>query len=313
MSQHHRSDKTCLNCRYPVDKYFCSNCGQENLQPEESFLELVTDFYADIFHFDSKVFTSFKLLFTKPGELTRAFIEGKKVRYVHPFRLFFFLSVVLVLVLEIPFSQKSKAYRELTEKQNRFAVNFYKNLHLELLPANINLLEDAQQSEGKTIGRLKHKFNVQLFKLKELGEDGFLEKHLESQIKIMPRFYILMMPFIALFLWLVFLGTPFIFENHLIFSFHFVSFFIIIVGVYQLLGRIISYISPAALRYYPSQQIAFSIILLAALMYLNFAIKRFYTYSSKWTVLRTAIVFVLVVGLLYSAGYLVAYNCLMSI
>lgn len=313
MAKHFRKQKNCLNCGYTVDKNFCSNCGQENTEPDETFLHLVKEFYADIFHYDSKFFTSFKYLLFKPGELTRLYEQGKRTSYIHPFRMFFFLSVLLVLALEIPFSAKSNISALSNERRNHYAVKFYEGLHINQIPSSIDSLEAQQHARGETVNAFKHNLNEHILKLKAQGEEVYFEKHLEAHVKVMPKFYILMMPFIALFLLIAFAGTRFYFVNHLIFSFHFVSFIIILNGSYQLLQRIVSYIHPAALNYFPSEQVSFSIIFGISFIYLLLGIKRYYNFPWLLTTLRSIAVFALIIELFFVAGGVVAYYSLFLI
>jgi len=100
MSRHHlRGDKTCLNCGFVVEERYCSRCGQQNIEPKESFLHLVGHFFADITHFDSQIFTTLKDLVLRPGFLTREYIAGKRVRYLNPIRMYVFISAVFFLVM----------------------------------------------------------------------------------------------------------------------------------------------------------------------------------------------------------------------
>src|SRR6185295_14231418 len=90
-------EKTCLNCGAILTGHYCSRCGQKDEDLHEPFWKLFADAFADFWHFDSKFFhTLFPLLF-KPGFLTKEYIAGKRARYVHPIRLYFFVSVVFFL------------------------------------------------------------------------------------------------------------------------------------------------------------------------------------------------------------------------
>jgi hypothetical protein len=93
----YRQETNCLNCGAEVTGKFCSNCGQENLETKEDFFHLVGHFISDYFHFDSKFFRSLIPLFTKPGFLTQEYWAGRRTRYIHPLRLFFFVTIVFVL------------------------------------------------------------------------------------------------------------------------------------------------------------------------------------------------------------------------
>jgi hypothetical protein len=52
----------------------------------------VEDGLEGILHFDGKFFTSARYIFTRPGFLTTEFIAGRRARYMHPVRLYFFAS-----------------------------------------------------------------------------------------------------------------------------------------------------------------------------------------------------------------------------
>jgi hypothetical protein len=93
----YRSEKNCLNCDAVVERKFCSECGQENIDVRESFLGMVSHFFSDYFHFDSKFFRSVVPLIFKPGFLTKQYWEGKRAHYIHPLRLFFFITIIFMI------------------------------------------------------------------------------------------------------------------------------------------------------------------------------------------------------------------------
>jgi hypothetical protein len=94
----YRKETNCLNCGAEVTGKFCPNCGQENLETKENFFHLAGHFISDYFHYDSKFFRSLVPLFTKPGFLTREYWDGKRVHYIHPLRLFFFITILFIIV-----------------------------------------------------------------------------------------------------------------------------------------------------------------------------------------------------------------------
>ena len=105
MNAHLRKEKNCLNCGREVSDRYCSHCGQENLVPKDTVAHLVQHFFADITHYDSKLLTTvFDLLF-RPGLLTREYLLGKRIRYLNPVRMYFFISFVFFFIL---FAQKAK-------------------------------------------------------------------------------------------------------------------------------------------------------------------------------------------------------------
>lgn len=91
----------CLNCGYPLEYHFtfCPDCGQKNTSRQLSMKILLGDFLNNYFAFDSKLSRSIHHFFLRPGYLTRRYNEGKRVRYVHPLRLYLVISVFFFFLL----------------------------------------------------------------------------------------------------------------------------------------------------------------------------------------------------------------------
>lgn len=97
MSQHLRHEKNCLNCGATVEDRYCSHCGQENIVVKESFGHLLRHFFEDVTHYDSKFFITIKDLLLKPGFLTKEYLSGKRSSYLHPIRMYVFISFLYFL------------------------------------------------------------------------------------------------------------------------------------------------------------------------------------------------------------------------
>jgi len=93
-----RKEKNCLNCHAQLVGRYCHKCGQENIEPQESFYHLLTHFIFDIFHFDGKFFTTMKDLVFKPGFLTREYVKGRRASYLHPIRMYVFTSAIFFII-----------------------------------------------------------------------------------------------------------------------------------------------------------------------------------------------------------------------
>jgi hypothetical protein len=94
----YRAAHNCLNCGHQVEEHFCTHCGQENLELKEDALHMLTHAIADYFHFESKFFGTIKPLLVKPGTLTKEYVSGKRVSFIHPIRLYIFISIVFFIV-----------------------------------------------------------------------------------------------------------------------------------------------------------------------------------------------------------------------
>ncbi len=93
-----RKEKDCLNCGAVVQGRFCQVCGQENIEPKESFWHLVTHFMYDVTHFDGKFFSTLKYLLFKPGFLSHEYLRGRRASYLHPIRMYVFTSAFFFLI-----------------------------------------------------------------------------------------------------------------------------------------------------------------------------------------------------------------------
>lgn len=93
-----RKERNCLNCNAVVEDRYCSICGQENLEPQETAGHLIGHFFNDITHFDGKFFSSLKYLLTKPGFLSAEYVAGRRASYLNPVRMYVFTSFIFFLI-----------------------------------------------------------------------------------------------------------------------------------------------------------------------------------------------------------------------
>lgn len=93
----------CLNCKQPLvgTENFCSYCGQKNSTKKLSFNVFINNLVSGFFSYDSRFWKTFLLLLTKPGKVSKDYIEGKRVRFVNPFQLYLNVSIIFFLLLGI--------------------------------------------------------------------------------------------------------------------------------------------------------------------------------------------------------------------
>lgn len=89
----------CPNCGNELAGNFCSRCGQSAKDLKKPFITLFRDMLSDVFSFDGRLWRTIPALMFRPGKITRSYIDGKRMRYVPPFRLFLISSVLFFLVL----------------------------------------------------------------------------------------------------------------------------------------------------------------------------------------------------------------------
>jgi hypothetical protein len=93
----------CLNCEQPLNgnENFCSYCGQKNTTKKLSFSVFLNNLFSGFFSYDSRFWKTFIPLLIKPGKVSRQYIEGKRSRFVNPFRLYLNVSIIFFLILGI--------------------------------------------------------------------------------------------------------------------------------------------------------------------------------------------------------------------
>jgi Protein of unknown function (DUF3667) len=91
----------CPNCSTILksEDNYCSLCGQENHDLKVPVGHLVYETVESITHFDTKLYTTLKAIFTSPGKITSDFLTGKRARHVHPIRFYVFISFIFFLLI----------------------------------------------------------------------------------------------------------------------------------------------------------------------------------------------------------------------
>jgi hypothetical protein len=84
----------CENCGAELIGPHCAQCGQAAIDYRRSFRHVIVDVLDSFLNWDSKFFATIGLLVVKPWRLTNEFLAGKRVRYLHPLRLYLLASIL---------------------------------------------------------------------------------------------------------------------------------------------------------------------------------------------------------------------------
>lgn len=87
----------CLNCGAALAGPFCAECGQRALPPHPSVRALAGDTLSEFSGWDGKFAETVKLLIRKPGELTKQWLDGRRVAFISPLRLYLTASLLYFL------------------------------------------------------------------------------------------------------------------------------------------------------------------------------------------------------------------------
>ena len=88
----------CLNCGAELGGQYCGQCGQRATSRFISIWELTRDAFGDLFELDSRLWRTLSPLLLKPGKPTKDYLEGRRARYMPPFRMYLVLSLIFFVV-----------------------------------------------------------------------------------------------------------------------------------------------------------------------------------------------------------------------
>jgi hypothetical protein len=92
----------CANCHATLTGEYCAACGQRHEPHLHTVAHFASEAFESISHADSRLWKTIGYLLARPGYLTRQFFDGKRVRYLPPFRLYLVISVLFFVVVGLP-------------------------------------------------------------------------------------------------------------------------------------------------------------------------------------------------------------------
>lgn len=231
-----RIDKTCLNCNHVVENKFCPNCGQQNTETRQSFHYLFTHFVEDLTHYDGSFWKTIKALLFKPGRLTKEYLEGKRLKYVPPVKLYIFISFVAFLLPKfLPEYSIFGPERVKKEKESIYLKTDAKDSIYGVSDRNISInsikeLDSLQNvlPENEKISFIEYYGTKTLIKLESDKNQGELvNKAFESFIHTLPKVLFFYMPIFAFFLWLFHDKKKFYYFESGVFTLHYFAFLLL--------------------------------------------------------------------------------------
>lgn len=197
----------CANCSASLSGEFCAACGQEARSPRRSFGAFCHELLGGLFAFDGRVWRSMGPLFFRPGRLTRAWIEGRRVSFVPPLRLFLFFSILLFLVVQC----KTPTSSLLVQQSGADASDEEFHMGLEL-------------PEFWPFSLLNRQMREQELKLQHMAPEARNYILARRALELAPVGLLLLLPLLALFLKLWWRGTRSYYLDHLVLMMHSYSF-----------------------------------------------------------------------------------------
>ena len=102
--------RACANCGTPLLGPHCYRCGQPVDGLVRHFGSIMGDFLDTVLNIDARVFRTLWPLLSKPAYLSQEYFAGRRVRYVSPVRLFFFVSIITFFVAQLVIQTGQNAF-----------------------------------------------------------------------------------------------------------------------------------------------------------------------------------------------------------
>jgi hypothetical protein len=99
-------------------------------------------FISDILHFDGKFFRTIKDLFARPGFVPKQYINGKRVRYLDPIRMYLFTSAVFFIIFFYMKADQLGSINQPLSKNQRTVVTLDLEKELKNKPGDSTILRE---------------------------------------------------------------------------------------------------------------------------------------------------------------------------
>lgn len=295
-----RENKTCQNCGRFVDEHFCPNCGQENTEVRHSFTYLIKHFVSDLFHYDSSLWSTTKLLLFSPATLSKEYIGGKRKSHVDPIKLYIFISFIAFFIPSI--------LPENPDNKQHLTIDMDFDIDMDHSGFTIS---STERGTGR-IAKYPVYNNAQLDSVVKINEIPLLEyytvklalkanenKNPDKQNRInefilhnLPKVLFVYMPIFAFWLWLFHNKKKFLYFDSGIFTLHYFSFLLLIITILNIIETALDWLNLHTIV----STIISGAILLYAIFYFFKAHLRFY--GEKWLIAHTKATIILLIDII---------------
>lgn len=98
-------DGLCRNCGTELAGEYCHACGQSARSLRRPFWTLVKESIETLFVMDGRLAQTLPALMLYPGRVSRDYLDGRRARFIPPFRLYVFASLIFFVLLPLTLGQ----------------------------------------------------------------------------------------------------------------------------------------------------------------------------------------------------------------
>lgn len=290
----------CKNCDSELLGEFCHVCGQQDRQYIRSIFAVVGDLMGEISHWDSRFYRTLTSLFMRPAFLTQEFVRGRHASYVPPLRLYFFISLISFLVLTtlIDFDNVATLQTETTPEQQAELEKKLNETDQKLAEQGIKVPPRPDVSE---ITNPFERLRVSLpfatpeqeqqieQRIRELAEEP--KVLIKRLVSLAPQMMLIMLPFWALFLKLIYVFSGRYYLEHLSAALHTHAFLLLSLMILTVLAKGSTWAADATGYVVIEETIdwAENILLVWMVSYMLFTQKLFYAQGWLMTLFKFAL------------------------
>jgi len=259
----------CPSCGQSSPGRFCSACGEDKRRNKNySLVGHLGEAFKVVTNIESGFFRSFRALITRPGLLTSEYFAGRRKLYLKPLQLFLFCNIIFFFV---------QSYTRFNTLSTPLYVHTQQLPYSDYARAKVNR---AISARGIT------------FKDYQVRFDAIIENQSKTLV-------VLMIPMFAVLLQVLYWRAGRYFVEHLVFSIHFFSCFLLLLSAHLLLTTGIVGVARRVtthLAIFDNELLLTTPLLLVCLIYMLVAVRR--AYKQRWviTVLKCLI---LVPGIMF--------------
>ena len=132
------SSSICSNCAKPLPGQadFCPACGQSIKVITRPWREVIGELLTEMLDFDGRMLLSLRYLVKRPGFLSYEYINGRRLSFTSPVRMYLVISLVFFFVLPLILPEST-----VTNPSHEISVDQYSQAMFVLLPIFALLLK----------------------------------------------------------------------------------------------------------------------------------------------------------------------------
>lgn len=243
----------CRNCGTPLQGKYCHVCGQSAISGVQRTVgNIAFGFLDSMFSVDNKAFVTIKYLLVYPGKLSKEYVAGRVNSYVHPSKLFWFISILFFTLLTYTVDLDKVIVNNNAHKNNLAGVDSVVNEKGSKAKLTNNFKDSLKRNDVQPINADIKCDTVSTDLSSDFHDiinvDDVIDKKdfMSQLITYAPYVMFLLIPFFALLLYIFFRKKAHFYVDHLIFSVHYHAFIFTFYGLCILFYMLYPQLNPTS-------------------------------------------------------------------